>query len=252
MAKNDFTLTAARLRELLDYNPETGVFTRKIATSNAKVGDKSGCVRSDGHTLCRVDNRLYLAHRLAWLYVYGELPVNAIWHIDGRKDNNCIGNLTDTAKVNEPITMTHKLLLANISYDPMTGIFTRISNGQKKATKGSKHGDGYLCISVFGKDYRAHRLAWFYVHGEFPVNQIDHINGIRSDNRLSNLREATPSENSMNRHSPKGVVRQNKKWGAKIKSKPGCQTWLGTFDTYELAREAYLTAKRIHHPTCTI
>jgi len=61
---------------------------------------------------------------------------------------------------------------------------------------------GYVRISVLGVSYKAHRLAWFYVHGAWP-NQIDHINGIRDDNRLINLRSVTAKENQQNKQMQK-------------------------------------------------
>lgn len=63
---------------------------------------------------------------------------------------------------------------------------------------GSVRADGYIAIAIDGLDFRAHRLAWFYKNGIWPKNQIDHRNGNRSDNRISNLREATQIQNCRN------------------------------------------------------
>lgn len=89
-------LTQKRLKEVLNYCPETGVFTRKIRTSNrVKVGAPAGCTTSQGYVAIRVDRRRYKAHRLAWLYVHGVWPNNDIDHDDRDRSNNRIDNLRD-------------------------------------------------------------------------------------------------------------------------------------------------------------
>jgi len=95
MPSND--LSADQLRTLLAYDPESGVFTRRVRTSNRiKVGDKVGCYREvDGYLCARVGNRLHLMHRLAWLYVYGEWPSRNIDHINGIGTDNRIANLRE-------------------------------------------------------------------------------------------------------------------------------------------------------------
>jgi len=100
--------------------------------------------------------------------------------------------------------MLNQILLKKLlNYDENTGIFTRRISLHGKVKVGDIAGtianDGYCHIRVDSKRYQAHRLAWLYVHGEWPTNQIDHINGIRNDNRIANLREATRSENQQNR-----------------------------------------------------
>lgn len=90
-----------------------------------------------------------------------------------------------------------------LHYEPATGIFTRrirTSNRTKVgAIVGADNGKGYLQISVDWRLYSAARLAWLYMTGEWPKEEIDHINRVRSDNRFSNLREATRSSNNCNR-----------------------------------------------------
>lgn len=88
------TITAEEVRNLLDYNPATGAFTRRVRTSmRINVGDAAGCPNGKGYLLIRLQNRLYRAHRLAWLYVHGEWPPHEIDHIDGNRSNNAIANL---------------------------------------------------------------------------------------------------------------------------------------------------------------
>jgi hypothetical protein len=113
------------------------------------------------------------------------------------------------------ITQEH---LKNIlHYNISTGVFTWKSCSKYKPYKlnnsaGGYSSQGYIDICIDAKKYKAHRLAWLYVYGELPKNQIDHINGIRDDNRLCNLRECTQSQNNKNtslskrnKHGIKGV-----------------------------------------------
>lgn len=96
--------------------------------------------------------------------------------------------------------VTHERLVEILNYDPETGIFTsRISVGPRKAgtSAGSLCNRGYLRIEICGHRYGAHRLAWFYVHGKWP-NYIDHIDGDKINNRISNLRDVSIAENSQN------------------------------------------------------
>jgi len=102
-------LTQARLKELLHYDPDTGVFTRRTAVRGQAAGAVVGHRRKDGYVQIGVDYQREFAHRLAWLYVYGSLPPQDIDHIDRDPSNNCICNLravcrgqnmTNTAKRN--------------------------------------------------------------------------------------------------------------------------------------------------------
>lgn len=86
-------------------------------------------------------------------------------------------------------------------YDEHTGIFNRVIEWKIKKygySISSSHKSGYVYIQIDGKKYGAHRLAWLYTNGYFPDCQIDHINGIRDDNRICNLREVTNKENQQN------------------------------------------------------
>ncbi len=98
--------------------------------------------------------------------------------------------------------LTHTRLLELLHYDQESGVFTKKKTTHEIALPigsiaGWKNGNGYLRMCIDGRKYFAHRLAWFYVHGVWP-KLMDHINRNRGDNRIINLREASPPTNSMN------------------------------------------------------
>lgn len=140
------------------------------------------------------------------------------------------------------------------NYDPETGVFTRkvkSSNGLLPGTvAGSPKGNGYLRIQIDGKVYQCHRLAWLYVYGVWPENQIDHINHVRDDNRICNLRDVTAKQNSRNvklsennDSGAKGVYYEgNKGYSARIWF-DGKSKRLGLFPTFEKAVEARKVAE---------
>ena len=88
-------ITYERLKELLHYSPDSGIFTWKLSTARCiKPGDIAGC-KSLGYIRIRIDGKIYQAHRLAWLYHYGEWPKYGLDHINRIKDDNRIENLRD-------------------------------------------------------------------------------------------------------------------------------------------------------------
>lgn len=128
----------------------------------------------------------------------------------------------------ETLTYTEATRLLN--YNPDTGLITWKINRGGHAKKGTEAGtlnwDNHRHLRVNYKIYQAHRIAWLLVHGHFPLNEIDHINGIHNDNRLINLRDVTGQENACNRPVPKnntsGVMgvswcKKINKWHARIR-----------------------------------
>lgn len=145
-----------------------------------------------------------------------------------------------------------------LSYDPLTGCFmwvVRPSNFVKMETEAGRiTPNGYRRITVFGREYYAHRLAWFWCFGEWPPEFLDHINGDTLDNRILNLRPASNSQNQgnsskqiNNKTGYKGVSykKKDKRFQATIRH-DGKTVFLGLFTHAEQAHEAYLSAaKRI-------
>ena len=152
-----------------------------------------------------------------------------------------------------------------LNYDPDTGVFTWRVSTSNRAPVGSVAGwntDGHIGIAIDGVKYKAHRLAWVYMTGEQPQFEIDHINGMRDDNRWTNLRDVPAIFNCQNqrRAQPKnkscgllGVCRDKRtgRWYSQICANNKVHH-LGSFPTAEEAHQAYVEAKRKLHPGCTI
>lgn len=113
---------------------------------------------------------------------------------------------------NTTMELTQDRLREQLEYSPETGEFTnridRLGSRGRVAKAGDKPGGvsvkGYLQIKICGRTHLAHRLAWLYVHGEFPSGQIDHRDGNRLNNRIENLRVCSPGENNENRGKGNG------------------------------------------------
>ncbi len=122
------TLTAERLRTLVDYCPETGVMRWKVKRWRAMPGDACGTPSRGGLRVC-IEQRDYLVHRIAWLFVHGRWPEGDIDHVDGNPTNNRINNLR---------------------------VCNQLENQQNRSARGSKRNtSGHACVS-----WDAHRRAW--------------------------------------------------------------------------------------------
>lgn len=155
--------------------------------------------------------------------------------------------------------LTQAKLKELLHYEPETGVFTWKVNRGGTARAGSQAGTlckvrGYWQISVFNRLHQTHRLAWFYVHGRWP-ECLDHINRIRTDNRISNLREVTRSQNLQNSTVVRGKLsgyrgvtwcRATRSWRAQIKAS-GKHYDLGRYATPEQAYAAYLAGAARYH-----
>ncbi|RIY41965.1 HNH endonuclease [Neopusillimonas maritima] len=175
-----------------------------------------------------------------------------------------------TSETSRPIDA--ELLRELLDYDPLTGVFrwkarpsgpTQWNNrwaGKEAGTIDNVH--GYVLVSLFNKTYRANRLAWLHVHGCWPTGVVDHINGVRTENRIDNLRDVSKVVNGQNqrkatkKNRSTGLLgatfdKRKKKFRADITVKGKCKH-LGYFTKAEDAHQAYLAAKRACHEGCSI
>lgn len=152
--------------------------------------------------------------------------------------------------------LEHSQLLELLAYDPVKGVFTwRVGRRCIRAGSqaGTVHKDGYTYIKLFQKNYAAHRLAWFYETGSWPLDELDHENTRKSGNSFENLRESSRGQNMANiklradnTSGLKGVSpMKNGKWRAQIKVN-GKKIHLGTFERPADGHAAYCAAARQH------
>lgn len=159
------------------------------------------------------------------------------------------------------VALSQARLREILNYDADTGVFTyRVLRGHMMPgdVAGSINKDGYVTIRVCRRVCLAHRLAWFYVTGAWPVKFIDHKNGVKTDNRLDNLREADEFINQQNiRRAPRNKKsspllgarwrKDSHMWRSSITIN-GKNKSLGMFETDADAHEFYLLAKVMCHP----
>jgi HNH endonuclease len=192
-------LIQAQLKELLHYDPDTGTFTRLCARGVAKAGDKTNGVNGGRCIVFRVAGRRWPAHRLAWLYIYGEWPRGDLAPKDGNACNLRIDNfelkkdklrrLRNMRKAQTSITQEQ--LRALLCYDPVSGEFTRRTQ-QGMARVGMPvgrkyHANGCVYISVCGGRWPAQQLAWLYFHGVWPDREVIFKDGVRHNVSIWNL-----------------------------------------------------------------
>lgn len=159
-----------------------------------------------------------------------------------------------------------------LDYDPLSGMFiwkTREAAPKQwnvryagKAAGCVESFYGYVLIGIDGKNYRANRLAWLHFYGSWPEGVVDHKSGVRTDNRISNLRDVNKSVNGQNQRTATRKNRSTGLLGASLHKRSGKfradirvdgrTKFLGNYDSAEEAHQVYLTAKRALHEGCEI
>ena len=258
-----------RLIDLFAYDPETGELRRKASTgSRARAGDVVGTKAAQGHLVVRVDGRLMFVHHIAWTIANGAKEGGVIVHLNGNKEDNRLANFALVSKREAHAkTKAEGLSAKNVReiFEYSDGsLFWRRSLTGKNRIAGNKAGyrncDGYIMVEVAGKAVAAHRVVWLMHAGRWPDGEIDHINGVRDDNRIENLRDVTHQTNAENRRrsvraSETGALgvtlTKDGRYRARICSK-GRLLSLGVFGSADEAHAAYVAEKRRLHAGNTL
>lgn len=118
-------LNRERLDELLEYNPVTGVFTRKVARRGFAKGSVAGSLKKDGCIHIKIDGKMYLAHRLVFLLETGNFPKEMVDHVDGDRSNNARCNLREATREenarNSKVRVTNKLGIKGVGFHKASG-----------------------------------------------------------------------------------------------------------------------------------
>lgn len=249
-------LTAARARELIDYDPETGEFRWKATRGRAKEGELAARRTADGRALLRLDGALFQAAHIAWLMSYESLPAGELHYRNGLRYDCRIDNLIEPSSYSSELT--DEIARELLAYDQETGEFRwRLGRGHIKAGDIAGHlqeykgGKFYRVIRILDSLHLAHRIGWLIATGKFPEGDLDHKDGDSLNNRFLNLRDSTHSQNmqntvrrSDNKSGFKGVSwdAANSKWVARIRIPGGKYKNLGRFLDPEDAHRAYCSA----------
>jgi hypothetical protein len=215
-------------------------------------GNRLREVKPNVHNTVKFFGEKIFIPKLVWYLNTGYYPENgAFGYKDYNNKNYSFDNLVPLWDTGE---LTPERIEELFDYNPETGILSRRYSlpGAKAGPLKKNHADGYISVKIFGKSYMAHRLIWMmYYKEDIPDGYvIDHINHIRDDNRIKNLRIVTTAENARNmkskssRELPIGVQKtDNNRYKARV-DKDGIRYNVGTYDTVKEA-EAALKGARI-------
>jgi hypothetical protein len=261
MRKHYSKVSAERLSRDISYDPILGEFRSVTRRGDVALGELFS-------TQCKIIDIAGINTtfgRIAWCLGTGAWPLGRV-HLKDAAAGFILSNLIDTGvlgpvKKRLPV-LTQDRLREVLRYCFASGLFAWNVNASSTGMAGTIAGclgpGGYTTIRVDGRLYGAHRLAMFYIYGEWPTHMVDHKNHDRSDNRLDNLRQATPGENAQNKvraiasNQATGLLGvhwsgQVERWGAKV-NLDGKQYHAGFYDTPEEAHQAYIEKKRELHP----
>lgn len=243
------------LKEHMTYDPMIGKFYHnKDWLPSTHVGDEVGKQLKGGRYYMCIKNKKYTRARLAWAFYYGAEPTYFILHKNGDVLDDRIDNLIETEDIHATrkdlgifkpsvpgLVWEHSKIIKDLYYHD--GLLYRTKDNTQLAA--NPVAGGYLYASVYGIGRPYSHVIWFYHNGEFPPKgmEIDHINHIRDDNRIENLRLVTRRENCANKANKThltGAVKLARSWAAYITiNRKGVKIGSG-YKTELEAHEAYL------------
>lgn len=259
------------LRSSVSYNAESGVLTWKVRSDvgsawNARYpGRVAGAVGNHGYMSFAINGKAILNHIAIWVIVHGDRPSGKVEHANGIKTDNRISNLVlysarQEKFCGESVSETVRRVLRYCPEngdlvwnhrDDMGWNWNRQWSGK---VAGCLDGKGHWRIRIDSKHFAAHRIAWFLQTGQWPPEEIDHINNVKTDNRFCNLRLATRSQNATNMRAGasntslvRGVTfdKSRNQWSARLTIN-GKTHNLGRFDTKGEAATARMKAEELH------
>lgn len=261
--------TQEEAKSIWDFDPCTGnliwkQMPQKQGARHDIVGRVAGKPSTKGVEL-HYKKRAFLAHRIIWLWIYGENPMTNVVHLNGDINDNRPENLYLEILKGDTLP-TVEVFQEFFEYDPATGLLSRKKKSSKYSgfdtdSQAGYTNRGYIKINFLGKAYFVHRLAWLLYYGSWPENEIDHINHNTSDNRITNLRDVTRSGNQQNRItasriSKTGLLGSSRKKGTDIYIAQitinNEKIHIAYRPTPEEAHEEYVKAKRKLHPFGTL
>lgn len=247
-----------KVRELLQYNPETGVFTWRVnRRPRGKAGEEAGAISAGGYRYIYLGGVGYPAVRIAWWLQTGMFPEGEVMLRDGDKTNLKWENLVLRSSLT-PEHVSVRFIQDSLDYDPETGSLkwrSRLGmpHTREERAGGAQDLSGRGLIRVGTKLFRKSLICWVVKTGRFPPEGrlIDHKDGDPGNDRWGNLRLATPQQNSGNTADranrkasslPRGVVFQGGSYRFQLTYK-GKRHTMGGFPSAEAAHAAY---KKLH------
>ncbi len=242
-------ISQERVKELLHYNPKTGIFTRKVRTANAiNEGQRAGNITANGYREISLDNKKYYEQRLAWLYVYGYMPECEVHHKNGIKDNNKLKNLEELSYSCHALTRglqsNNTSGIKGVWFDKSRSKYTAAVHLNDKKIQLGRYDTFDKAVVARWKGevkygftkYSPQSTAYSHIEKNDLFNMIDNVN----------IEKRILSSSNTSGVSGVSWAKDRDKWYAKVK-KDGKQYGLGHFLDFNDAVKARWEAEKEHN-----